>query len=102
MTTKLQLSIFLKEAEMSGEVALHEAIVRRLLHLEIKGATVLRGWMGYGRHGHLHHKRLLGISDDRPIVILAIDDPEKIHGVLPELRLLAPNSLITLQEVSVV
>jgi uncharacterized protein len=98
--TKLQVTIYLKETEMSGDVPLHEVIVRRLLHLEIAGATVLRGMMGYGRHGQVHRKRLLGVSDDHPILVVAIDEPAKIHAVLPELRRLHPEGLITLQEVT--
>ncbi len=86
MTTKTELMIYLKQTDMSGEVPLHEAIVLRLLHGEIAGATVLRGVMGYGRHGHVHRKRLLGVSDDHPIVVIAVDDAEKLHHLLPELR----------------
>lgn len=101
MTTKLQMTIYLKETEMSGDVPLHEAIVRRLLHMEITGATVLRGVMGYGRHGHVHRKRLLGVSDDHPIVIVSVDEAVKIERILPELRKLVPGGLITVQEVSI-
>ena len=99
--TKLQVTIYLRENEMSGDVPLHEAIVRRLLHLDIAGATVLRGVMGYGRHGHVHRKRLLGVSDDRPVMVVSIDEPQKIHAAMPELRKLHPEGLITLQEVTI-
>ena len=95
MNTKLQVTVFLNAADMSGDVPLHEIIVRRLLHLHIAGATVLRGIMGYGGHGQVHRKRLLGVSDDQPIVIISIDEQSKIQDVLPELRKLAPDALIT-------
>ena len=101
MTTKLQVNIYLKETDMAGDLPLHELIVRRLLHSEIAGATVLRGIMGYGRHGHVHRKRLLGVSDDHPIVIVTVDEAAKIHAVLPELRQLVQGGLITIHEVSV-
>jgi uncharacterized protein len=98
--TKLQVTIYLKETEMNGDIPLYESIVRRLLNLEIAGTTVLRGMMGYGRHGHVHRRRLLGVSDDHPVLVIAIDEPAKIQAVLPELRKLYPEGLITLQEVT--
>ena len=97
--TKLQMTIFLNEADRSGEFALHEVIVRRLLHLQIAGATVMRGVMGYGRHGHVHRQRLFGVSDDRPVVITAIDGAEQIRGAVADIKPLIPGCLITLQEV---
>ena len=98
---KLQLTIYLNEEDRIGDVKLHEDIVRRLLHFEIAGVTVTRALMGYGRHGKMHKKRLFGISDDRPIVITAIDDEARIRAILKELRALLPEGLITLQEVEV-
>ena len=99
--TKLQLNIYLNEADGDGELPLHEVLVRRLLHLEIAGATVTQGVMGYGRHGKVHRKRLFGVSDDRPIVIFAIDHAERIRLILTELKTMLPEALITLQEVEV-
>jgi uncharacterized protein len=99
---KLQLTIHLKEADRSDDLPLHELIVRRLLHSGIAGATVLRGVMGYGKHGHVHRTRLFGVSDDYPILIIAIDESERIRAFLPELKTLIPGGLITLHEVEVV
>lgn len=96
---KLQLTIYLKETDRSGDLALHELIVRRLLHSGIVGATVLRGVMGYGRHRHVHRTRLFGVSDDRPILIIAVDDPDRILGIIPEMKTLVPEGLITVQAV---
>jgi PII-like signaling protein len=95
----LQLSIFVDETDTSGDQPLYEAIVRRLLHLDIAGATAMRGEMGYGRHARVHSKRLFGVADDRPIVILAIDHADKIRNVLPEIRSLMQDGLMTLSPV---
>ena len=99
---KLQLTIYVNETDMSGDVPLHEIVVRRMLHLEIAGATVTRGVMGYGRHGKVHRRRLFGVSDDRPIVITAVDDEVRLRAALPEIGSLVPKALLTLQEVEVV
>lgn len=99
---KLQLTIYLNESDLSGDLPLHEVIVRRLLHLEILGATVTRGLMGYGKHGKVHRKRLFGVSDDRPIIITTVDDAARLRMVLPELKAMVPEGLITLHDVEVV
>ncbi len=99
--SKLQVTIYLNEADMHQEMALHEFIVRRLLHLEIAGATVTRGVMGFGKHGQVHRKRLFGVSDDQPVVIVTVDEAERIRAVLPELKSLVREGLITCQEVEV-
>jgi uncharacterized protein len=98
---KLQLTIYLNETDMRGDVPLHEAVVRRLLHLEVAGATVTRGVMGYGQHGKVHRKRLFGVSDDRPIVITAVDDEARLRAALAELKPMISEGLMTLQEVEV-
>jgi uncharacterized protein len=99
--TQLEMTIFLNEADRSGELPLHEVIVRRLLHLHVAGATVMRGVMGYGKHGQVHRQRLFGVSDDRPIVITSIDSAEQIHRAVNDIRPLVPGALITVREVEV-
>lgn len=98
---KLQLTIYLNEADMVGDIPLHEDLVRRLLHFDIAGATVTRGLMGYGKHGKLHRKRLFGVSDDRPLIITAVDDESRLRPILQELKSLVTEGLITLHEVEV-
>lgn len=102
MTAKLQVSIYTKQTDMHGDTPLYESIIRWLLHKDVSGATVLRGVMGFGRHRHVHRKGLLGVSDDHPMVVVAIDDAEKLEKLLPDLHLLAPGTLITTHIVNVV
>jgi PII-like signaling protein len=98
---KIQLTIYMNEADRIGDVPLHEDVVRRLLQFNIAGATVTPGLMGFGKHGKVHRKRLFGVSDDRPVVITAIDDDGRIRPILTELRSIVPEGLITLHEVEV-
>ncbi len=99
---KMQLTIYLNEADRIGDIPLHEDVVRRLLQFDIAGATVTPGLMGYGKHGKVHRKRLFGVADDRPVVITAVDDEARIRPILTELKALVPEGLITLQELEVV
>ena len=42
------------------------------------------GMMGFGSRGKVHHKRLFGVSDDKPVIITVVDEEHKIREVLPE------------------
>jgi len=101
MNKKAQISIYLNEGDMIGELHLHEVVVRRLLHAHVAGATVVRGLMGYGKHNQVHRKHLLGISDDRPVIVTAVDDYDHLTALLPELKQLVPGRLIIINEVDV-
>ncbi len=90
------LLIFHDETDMFGQLPLYEAIVRRLHQLEISGATVLRGIMGFGSHGKVHRKGLFGISDDRPITICVIDTAAKLEPIVPEIREMIAEGVVLL------
>lgn len=96
------LLIYVDETDRHGEIPLYEAVVRKLSHLDVKGATVQAGIMSFGRHRRIHHKRLLGVSDDRPIMIAVVDSADKISAVLPDIRPLVQEGLIVLVDVDVV
>ena len=81
---------------------MYEAIVRRLRQLHIAGATAHTGMMGFGSHLKVHHKRLFGVSDDRPVVITVVDNETKIRQVLPEIRGMVQEGLVVLLDAEVV
>lgn len=95
------LVVFLSQNEMRGEVALYEAVVRRMVQLDVRGATVNVGIMGFGSHHKVHHKRLFGVADDRPVTITAVDTEEKLRRIAPEIRKMLPDGMIVLTDAEV-
>ena len=99
------LRIFIGEAERHDGKPMYEAIVLKARELEIAGATVLRGGMGYGHLSHLHTSKILRLSDDLPLVIEIVDSPEKITAFLPVLdgmmSAAGGSGLVTLENVQV-
>ncbi|HEY3443040.1 MAG TPA: DUF190 domain-containing protein [Paludibaculum sp.] len=93
------LLIFLSETDTHRELPLYEALVRKLNSRGVSGATVHRGVMGFGQGHHVHRDRLFGVSDDRPITILAADTEERLRAALPGLRELAPKIPMLLVDV---
>ncbi|WP_321474303.1 DUF190 domain-containing protein [uncultured Paludibaculum sp.] len=92
------LVIFLAETETHGDLPLYEALVRKLNQKGIQGASVMRGVMGFGKDHHVHRGRLFGVSDDRPVMIVAADLGENLRGVVPSLRKLAPSAPMLLMD----
>jgi PII-like signaling protein len=96
------LLIFVNEADRWNEAPLYQALVNRLRHLKLAGATAQAGILGFGHHNRLHHKGLFGVSDDRPVTVMAVDDEGKLRGALPELRAMVQEGLILLLDAELV
>ena len=96
------LLIFIDETDMCGDVPLYEAILRRLLALEVSGATANAGIMGFGSHRTIHRKRLFGVADDRTITIACVEAEDKLRAVLPHIRPMVKEGLVLLVDVEVV
>ncbi len=63
---------------------------------------MLHGIEGYGARKQIHTARILDLSGDLPIVVTAVDLPEKIEAVLPKLDALIEQGLVTTEEVRIV
>ena len=100
-TPAKMLLIFIAETDMSGEVPLYEAVLRRLLALDVSGATVNAGVMGFGSHRAIHRKRLFGVADDRSITITCVDAEAKLRSVVPQIRPMIKDGLVLLVDVEV-
>lgn len=92
------LLIFVDETDTWEGQPLYAAIVQRLRQLGVAGATVEMGVMGFGRHQLVHHKRLFGISDDRPVTIAVAEEEQRLQAVLPEIRSMVPEGLFLLMD----
>lgn len=93
------MRVYLTEAEKLEGKPAYETVLDRLRDREIAGATVYRGMAGYGPHCVLHTEKILRLSDDLPLVVEAIDSPEKIASMMEEFNELLPDHWITMQEV---
>src|SRR5579863_6018061 len=72
------MRIFMGEADRLDGEPLYDAIVKRLRMMDIAGATVYRGILGYGIKGHTHKQNLLHTSRDLPVMIAVVETEEKL------------------------
>jgi len=96
------LRIFVGESDMSGSKALYEQIVLKARELNLAGATVTRGLMGFGAHSRMHTAKLLRLSEDLPLVIEIVDTQEKLDTLMPFIDETVKEGLITLEKVRVI
>jgi len=94
--------VYIGETDQHGSKPLYEAIVLKARELNLAGATVLRGIMGFGAASRIHTVKVLRLSEDLPIVIEIVDTEENIKKIMPYLDEVVKEGLITLEEVSVI
>ena len=96
------LRIFFGEDDRYEHRPLHEAIVLKAREMQLGGATVLRGPMGYGHSSRIHSSKIFPLSFDLPVVIEIVDKDESIERFLPALEGMIGDGLVTLEKVRVV
>jgi PII-like signaling protein len=95
------LRIFVGEADRWQGKPLYEAIVIEARQRGLAGATVIKGFMGFGAHSRIHTAKLLELSQDLPIVVEIVDTAEKIEAFMPDLEKMVGDGLITLERAEV-
>ncbi|MBC8469574.1 MAG: DUF190 domain-containing protein [Planctomycetes bacterium] len=96
------LRIFIGEADKFEGKPLYEVIATLARRKGMAGATVIRGLMGFGAHSRMHTAKILRLSEDLPIIIEIVDEPEKIEALLPELDKMITEGLVTLEKIRVI
>lgn len=92
------MRVFLGEADRWHDEPLYDAIVKRLRMMDISGATVYRGILGYGAKGHTHKTSFFHLSRDLPIMISVVDTPEKIVEAAAVVEEMLGDGLIVLSD----
>jgi uncharacterized protein len=89
-------------------MSVHDHVRRKSLEMEIlkharkaklAGATVFEGTEGFGASGHVHREHL--VSDDRPLAVVIVDQPDKIDTFLGQIRYLLDGVLVTIESIEI-
>lgn len=96
------LRVFIGEADKLHGLPLYEAIVKKLRMMDIAGATVYRGILGYGAKGHEHKKTFFHVSKDLPIMLSVIDTAEKIAAAAEAIENIVEDALIVISDAEIV
>lgn len=96
------LRILIGESDRWKHQPLYEAIVMKAREMELAGATVLRGVMGFGASARIHTAKILDLSFDQPIVVELVDAEEKVNAFLPALDEMMGGGMVTIEKVKVI
>ena len=96
------LRIFVGETDKYEGKPLYEWIVLKARELNMAGATVVRGILGFGADSRLHSAKVLRLSEDLPVIIELVDTEENLNKLLPLLDDAVLEGLITLEKVRVI
>src|ERR1700687_1026968 len=82
----LQAQVFFDEDDRYLGKPVHQHIVHYLMQHGISGASVFAAVMGFGAKHHVHEPKRFSGSDEGPLMLLFIDETEKVRAVLPHLK----------------
>lgn len=75
-------------------------MLARLRKAKMAGATVFEGDQGFGSTGQVHRVRYL--SDDRPLAVVVVDEPEKIDALVERLASVLHDVVVVVDDVEIV
>lgn len=97
-----KVTVYIGESDKWGRKPLHAAILEMLKREDCAGATVTRAISGFGAHSRIHTATIVDLSADLPLVIEWVDNPARVERVMPRLREMVAEGLVTVHEVEVV
>jgi uncharacterized protein len=98
----LRLTVIVGESDVIHHRPLYAEIVHRARQAGLAGASVFRGIEGYGASRQIHTQRLLNLSEDLPVSVVIVDEPDQVERFLPVVEELVAEGLVMVDDVRVV
>jgi PII-like signaling protein len=93
----LKLTTYFGERDRAGDRFVADALLDVYGRHELAASLLLRGAAGFGLKHHLRSDRLLTLSEDLPLVSVAVDARARIEAALSEVMALKRTGLVTLE-----
>jgi PII-like signaling protein len=93
----LKLTIYFGERDRAHGGFLADVLTEIYARHELQTSLVMRGVQGFGLKHHLHTDRLLTLSEDLPLVSVAVDARSRIGSALAEVEALRFDGLVTIE-----
>jgi PII-like signaling protein len=98
----LKLTIYFGERDRAQGRFLADALTEIYARHRLQASLVMRGVEGFGVKHHLRTDRLLTLSEDLPLVSVAVDSRPRIEAALAEVNRLRFDGLVTLERARMV
>lgn len=93
----LKLTAYFGEHQRVGHDLLSDVLMDIYERHELEAGVLLRGTEGFGLRHTLHTQRLLTLSEDLPLVSVAVDSRAKVEQALEDVRRAVGKGLVTLE-----
>lgn len=93
----LKLTIYFGERDRARGHFLADSLSGIYAQHQLQASLIMRGVEGFGVKQHLRTDRLLTLSEDLPLVSVAVDARPRIEAALPEVNQLQFDGLVTLE-----
>lgn len=95
----LKLSVYFGESDLAGGALLADALMDLFGRHGVLASILLRGVEGFGIKHQLRTDRLLSLSEDLPLVAVAVDTATRIERLLTEVTALVGGGLVILERI---
>jgi PII-like signaling protein len=92
-----KLTVYLGERDRAGGRFVADALAAIFAGHELPMSVVLRGIAGFGPAQRLRTDRLLSLSEDLPVVCIAVGEPNAVHAAQRDVEALRFDGLVTLE-----
>jgi PII-like signaling protein len=93
----LKLSVYLAERRRTRDGFVSDVLLRLYEQHRIASSVVLRGIGGFGTGRHLRTDESLTLSEDPPVVVVAVDTRKAIEAALDRVLAIKQRGLLTLE-----
>jgi PII-like signaling protein len=93
----LKLTVYFGESDRVEDDLLSNALLDCFERNALHAAVMMRAVEGFGMKQKLHTDRFLTLSEDLPLVAVAVDERTRIEAVLEEVTALVGDGLVTLE-----
>jgi PII-like signaling protein len=93
----LKLTIYFGERDRARGQFLADALLDLFARYSFRTSVLLRGAEGFGAKQRLQTARLLTLSEDLPVVAVAVDSRDRIRHALAEVTEMTGDGLVTLE-----
>ena len=97
MSDLAKLTTYFGERDRSGGELLADELFALYARERVQLSAMFRGIEGFGHHHSAHTELLLTLSEDLPVVSVAVDAPERIEALMPLVLGLKRRGLVTLE-----
>jgi PII-like signaling protein len=93
----LQMRFHFGERDRDGDGPLESAVMDACARQGVRAAALMRGVEGFGAKHHLRTDRLLSLSEDTPLVAVAVGEMVVMEGLAEEVREMAGEGLMVIE-----